>query len=143
MAISSNEALSSILQANWSSAGSGLTLADIEWSTSQIDIKKWNENKTAPKNIVSVYCGKNPSTKILYPGAWRDDDELTIEVLVKGDTFANLKQTRNNIADQIKAILKANANTTDNFFIKPKRSTANEAFVYARQVLTVTVSRLL
>ena len=143
MAISNNEALSNILQANWSSAGTGLTLGDIEWSTSHIDIKKWRANKAAPKPIITVYCGKNPSTKILYPGAWRDDDELIIEVLVKGDTFANLKQTRNNLVDQISAILKANANTTQNFFIKPKRSNANEVFDCARQVMTVTVSRLL
>jgi len=139
----SSETLSAILQANWSSAGTGLVIGDIEWDTSQIDIKKWVENKTSLRNIITVYCGKNPKTTLLYPGAWRDDDELTIEILVKGDTFPNLKQTRNRIVDQVNAILIANSDSTQNFFIKPKRSAASEAYVYARQVLTVTVSRLL
>ena len=143
MSVSNSQALSTILQNNWSSAGSGLVLSDIEWDTSQIDVKKWVENKTSLKTIITVYCGKNPKTTLLYPGAWRDDDELTIEILVKGNTFSNLKQTRNQIVEQVNAILKANSDSTQNFFIKPKRSLANEAYVYARQVLTVTVSRLL
>jgi len=140
---SNNEVLSGILQSNWSSAGTGLVVGDIEWGTSHIDIKKWVQNKTSPRNIILVYCGKNPKTTILYPGAWRDDDELTIEILVKGDTFSTLKQTRNRIVDQVNAILRANSDSTQNFFIKPKRSSANEVFDCARQVLTVTVSRLL
>ena len=143
MSTSNNEILSAILQTNWTSAGTGLVVADIEWDNSQIDIKKWVENKTSLKTIITVYHGKNPKTTLLYPGAWRDDDELTIEILVKGDIFINLKQTRNHIVDQVNAILKANSNTTQNFFIKPKRSKANEAYAYARQVMTVTVSRLL
>ena len=49
------ETLSAILQSNWTSAGNGLIVSDIEWDTSQIDIKKWVENKTSLRNIVTAY----------------------------------------------------------------------------------------
>ena len=136
---------SNLLSTNYAAAVTalGLTapaLTQIDWLTDKPSALGWPGSQSKNKSAIACYPGRAPKTRLLIPGAWRLDDEVIVDVYVKGDTLPNMLQQRANLRAVVNSILESNSNSITNFFIKPKSDVPNELASWVKQTITVTIS---